>query len=1406
MKKLLIYLLVLVSPVAAQAAVTQLNALSWARADGTDQTVNMQRAVNAAATAGQSLFVPPGIVYTAASLTNTANVLIEDYTDLGQKILRGALEIVSPPLVATTNYFGNTNVTQLAYGLAYLGTVIDRGNVLWYGADPTGATDSTTAINTAIAAVSTNGGTVYFPSGTYVISSPINITENKELTLTGESTVNSLQPLSGSILTLADGANCDMLVKSTTGRVNIKGLVFDGNKAGQTVTNLHGIWFQGTNTMIRRATLEDVIVWEISGVGIQVDSLESHVRNVHVGYCEGDGINITASSDTDWWNVLSGFNAGNGVAFVGVPGMGAGGCIFTFGNIYRNGLNGLYLSNAFNSTFIHCVTDANTMNGILGEGPGWRNRFFSCNSHVNNYPSDNDGVATTYPSGTYSNVKLAGDSSSLYDWEFIGCSFFQYESTLTHKPKYLIEDARTAFAATKYARLSFNSCNFADGFAVTGPYDATSMVANASGEWKLDGVPSYNRNRLYSDLRTEDLRVIDQAELDVGVLANAYYSSGWLYRSNGPAFYMAGRYDDPIFRIQYAGTGTAGDSLAWTNGLTLNSTNGYVGINTGATPAVKRFEVAGSAKVDDLEIGNAISANAYYSSGWKRRAADTAFLLQTDVDDGGGNTNAVFYIAPTDAADSEITWTPFLKATTAGDVIDRSNVKWWGAKGDGATDDYSSLTNAIATAATAKQALYIPAGTYLISKTIELPSYVCIYGDPSDMGYRGSIPRRSVIKTATNISAFQTPRLTAPNNMLAYWVHHIVLKDLYIEGTQYQASPYSNSVGLDISGCYASVFDNMHVEGFGTGFMFWNVADIVVNDPLSQNNFYGAVVRRDPAAGSLYYDCVLTFNDFININNQVCLLLDNPRHVGFFGGNIISNWTNSSPTQITNVIADSQIIFHGLFAMENHSYGPHISVDGHGLGNLTVQNCNLETANFNQPYIETEGYFDNITFVDNSIERRTGTNKCAPVVWAKRPSSDVNTYLQRNAVTVHGNTPAWFDTFVRNDQLMSRPENDHVPPGYIPLNPLPAGSAGVGGADGVVQIAGDYAFTRDSIGTLGKVYWQTTDANNAYLLLTDTNLTKGITHIYVTAVLYDNEEANVPILNVFGWGVQGDWYRISQSKIGSYTNPTTGVAFSKWAWCMIASDQAEATNGLSSIQLIGFYGTAAANRSDYGLESVRAYALAAENPYGPRFQTASTSPTTGLEGLAYRGKILWNDYSSTSNVVGWIAKQDTWIADWNTIGNVYSPPSQTQYEFPFLSAATGGALGASGVYGSAATGQMALGTTTHIGTRMTLADTSGATAALWIGKTTNASVPFIMLSDTVDYASYIGMDTTNNFTWLGSNNSHFRLNLDGSISVGTLAADPTTPTDGSVWYNSTEHEFRGRTNGVTVIFSVTPAP
>jgi len=51
-------------------------------------------------------------------------------------------------------------------------------NILDYGADPSGKTDSKNAITQAIAALPSEGGVVYIPEGTFLVGSKITITRN----------------------------------------------------------------------------------------------------------------------------------------------------------------------------------------------------------------------------------------------------------------------------------------------------------------------------------------------------------------------------------------------------------------------------------------------------------------------------------------------------------------------------------------------------------------------------------------------------------------------------------------------------------------------------------------------------------------------------------------------------------------------------------------------------------------------------------------------------------------------------------------------------------------------------------------------------------------------------------------------------------------------------------------------------------------------------------------------------------------------------------------------------------------------------------------------------------------------------------------------------------------------------
>lgn len=699
------------------------------------------------------------------------------------------------------------------------------------------------------------------------------------------------------------------------------------------------------------------------------------------------------------------------------------------------------------------------------------------------------------------------------------------------------------------------------------------------------------------------------------------------------------------------------------------------------------------------------------------------------------------------------------------------DLRAFGAVEGGVEDSFEQIQEAVDYCVANGLAL-IWRGDYASSQTITLPSGIRIIAMPMDYTYK--VNPRGVqggsLTMLANVSAFQTVRLSPPSDTIGFWARDINIEKLYIKGTQVHLDSETSSVGLDLTGCYSSRFSG-HVEGFGIGILTENVAELDIADSIIQNCYYGLIIRRDPPAGGRVYDAIVNVLNVLNVNNQIPLLLDNVRYAGIFGGEIISNVTNTGPVKVVNTRDDSTIIFHGMKAFENQSHTALIVVDTNGLGNLSMEKCNSAVNNFNQPIVDVSGYFNSIKITDNQLQRTTGTNKIAPLVWARRPPSDENNYVRANSIEVHGNDPHWFDAFVRNDQLMSRPENDFVPPGYVHLNPLM--NTGSAGEDGIISVAGDYAFTTNSMTGIAKVFWQNVATNNVYSLLTPTNLTKGIDHIYVTATLYDNDEDDIPILNVQGWGDQGEWNRISQSKIGSFTNPTTGVVFSKWAWCVTVQDQSKATNGLSHVQLFDIFGTTASDRSEFGLERFCVYAPIQKNPYSARQRTSPTVPGSGLEGWAKPGDVIWNDFTSTTSPNGWINRSLGNPGQWNAIGDVWVVGAKSQYEFPYFSAADN-RLGGSGVYGRSTGGRLAIGTSsTDAASRLVITDNT-AGPMIHISNARLGENTIFTFSDIVDHSWRIGHDAVNNYAWIGESTTHLALK-NGRVGIGNN--DPTQALD-----------------------------
>lgn len=212
-------------------------------------------------------------------------------------------------------------------------------NVVAYGADKTGATSSVTAINAAIsAATAAGGGTVFFPEGTYLVTSTISIPNNVSFLGTGKgSSVITGNFASGNIIQIGTGAAGNNPGRVTISSLCITSSVSKTNGAAVRVINGHNI------------ALRDIQLRDNLYIGVQFDgdinttSSSSqqfiyYIDNFEInsssntGILVGDGFGSAANKP---WSLVQDIWISNGV----VAGAGVGVNIINASGVYVNAID-----------------------------------------------------------------------------------------------------------------------------------------------------------------------------------------------------------------------------------------------------------------------------------------------------------------------------------------------------------------------------------------------------------------------------------------------------------------------------------------------------------------------------------------------------------------------------------------------------------------------------------------------------------------------------------------------------------------------------------------------------------------------------------------------------------------------------------------------------------------------------------------------------------------------------------------------------------------------------------------------------------------------------------------------------------------------------------------------------------
>jgi hypothetical protein len=248
------------------------------------------------------------------------------------------------------------------------------------GADPTGAADSTAAIQAALSAAAP-GQVIRLPSGTYKTTAPLAMPPG--VILRGDSgydpsawgdKASVIKPSAAftgaAVITMNDVANVP------TQGPRIYDLAIDGSALGVTAD---GILATGP---VLHTVIEGVSVATVTGVGINTAKNVSaapqapfgwRVRHVRLRACAGGGAFLTIHNDSTWTDVLvlgCGGTTLDGFVITNADNTQFNGCRAEW-----SGANGFHITGAwFTGTgcggcaLTGCSTDRNTGNGVLIDG------------------------------------------------------------------------------------------------------------------------------------------------------------------------------------------------------------------------------------------------------------------------------------------------------------------------------------------------------------------------------------------------------------------------------------------------------------------------------------------------------------------------------------------------------------------------------------------------------------------------------------------------------------------------------------------------------------------------------------------------------------------------------------------------------------------------------------------------------------------------------------------------------------------------------------------------------------------------------------------------------------------------------------------------------------------------------
>ncbi len=244
----------------------------------------------------------------------------------------------------------NVSVSQVQNGTITVQDIITKSgpkvDVRAFGAKGDGKTDDTAAIQAAEDSLPDQGGTLYFPPGTFL--GHLILKSNVHVEGAG---------INATILKLPGGANTDVIATkdfaSLTGsngrdgvnRVTIDDVTLDGNNSnnssGYGVRKYGGQW--NVHDVVIRNCAQDGVYSEWGGYGgapLGADTMEDKWTNIWLSDNYGSGMTWNGPHDSVFDNFIVNSNTGNGINFESVSGGMAGGTQLKNSHIWGNANTG----------------------------------------------------------------------------------------------------------------------------------------------------------------------------------------------------------------------------------------------------------------------------------------------------------------------------------------------------------------------------------------------------------------------------------------------------------------------------------------------------------------------------------------------------------------------------------------------------------------------------------------------------------------------------------------------------------------------------------------------------------------------------------------------------------------------------------------------------------------------------------------------------------------------------------------------------------------------------------------------------------------------------------------------------------------------------------------------------------